>query len=632
MSRKIGMLFFTITCLSVSVFAQFDSVVPAAAIDIQPELGTGYDTSHQAFRGPCATSKQVKYAGNASSSLTFSRSLSQREVSDSLGFAIGGGARFGIVKASAAAEFARSSSSNDYSESAIYRATYRFKNAKLDYNGLMPEAQLMLKRGPEYFSEQCGDHYVSDIQLGAELYISAKVEFASRASKQMFSSRFSISGPLWQVQGQLESASKEFGRSMSVSISAYQIGGRISQISQIFDVPGRVVGSLHPLLTCSGENIAMCTAVLSAAIDYATSLMNQNSFPNQLKDGRYDAQSPDGPAHLAYVTSPWTNLGFTAKPQILTLAVNAARKNLADRFEAELVIKNRVEGFLLGRIIRLSPPQRTAIDAIHEASNFNIDAIYRAAKKCYESFDECPEVAQDTLRTLKTIDATQLEVLPETLAQWCDIRNLPATLKSSKKTMDALVELSANKVNDFKQVVDQCALVDRLVNSEERLDLVGRHLTDLTPLTTLSRSLIREIRLQGNEPHDLSPLSSLQGLKYLYLDQELIKDPWCMARPQVCIATAYRRESKTVSMRQPVRIQLFPGHFCQLVKIEGRWSAWSSGDNNFTECAVYPGGLTVDNVRSSATSDFDNPYTDNRGECTYTFDCWQNPITMTPPH
>lgn len=101
----------------------YDTTLPSAAQSSQAVLGKGYDKKQERFAGDCVTGT-LEYVGAPEASISFERSLSAKETSDSLGFAVGAKARFGVISGSTSGRFASESTSNEYSEATVYSAEW----------------------------------------------------------------------------------------------------------------------------------------------------------------------------------------------------------------------------------------------------------------------------------------------------------------------------------------------------------------------------------------------------------------------------------------------------------------------------------------------------------------------------
>jgi Leucine-rich repeat (LRR) protein len=499
--------------------------IPSASQSDKAVLGEGYNSKEERFAGRCATGN-VEFVGAQESNVNFSRSLSNKELSDSLGFSIGAKARYGMIKGSMSANFASEASSSSYSEATIYSAKYRFKNKRLNYTGLTPEGKAAKGFSDTIFVGEnwelvCGHEYVEQVTLGASLYISVKIEFSSKVEKQEFNLQFKVKGPAFQVSGELNQASKSFGSKASITIQGYQLGGDVSRLSAIFGTGpnSRITSpdgkSVHALAVCSMANPDACIKILDSALIYATDTENENSFPQQIKPNSdfANTNNPNGPAELSYITSPWSNLALIPPPAIIADAIEAARDNLSFRFEKNLEYRDRIRALLTGPL-RLSRNQRANLEDLDVLVSENLKLINDAATVCYTTLDKCVTKVSQIDSNLKDIDESKLEIFPETIAQWYDNKDLPGTKKSIQSLLNELERITREKVVNFDTAEDKATVVEKTILELDELAFISKGITDITPLSSL-KNLKRLNINQSEDIADISPLSSLVELRDL---------------------------------------------------------------------------------------------------------------------
>jgi hypothetical protein len=510
-----------------------DATLPSPAQQSQAVLGKGYNTKEERFAGDCVNGT-TEFAGAPESSVNFERSLSATETANSLGFAVGGKARYNSIQGSASAKFASDSSSNDYSEATIYSAEYRFKNAKLKYSGLT-EVGKKASQGNgrfvwENWEKTCGHEFVEQIRLGAKLLISAKVEFSTKEDKKAFSAEFKIKGPAFAASGELSKASRRFGKSASVSVRAYQLGGDVSRLSSIFgqgsnarvDSDGK---QLHALLVCSMDRIDACMRVLDSALSYATDTSEPTSFPNQVRP-TYDPARPDGPAELAYITKPWSDLAFYPPPPVIAEGVRIARADLSQIFEEQLKKRNRISALVSGPF-RLSPRQSANVDSASILLSENMSEIADGASVCYSDVEKCVSRVIEVKKNLKQIDDTLLDVYPDSFAQWCDSLDNEIIRSSAQGTVAALMNI-ANRELDLGKVADKCSTAQNVLSDLQEIDLSEKNIENLTPLSSLKN--LRKLNLNRNKISDAGPISGLTGLRELALNTNKLEDISSLAK------------------------------------------------------------------------------------------------------
>ncbi|MBQ46705.1 MAG: hypothetical protein CMP10_04330 [Zetaproteobacteria bacterium] len=500
-----------------------DHQLPATAQQSQAVLGKGYDNKEERFAGDCVRGN-VQYVGSQQASIKFERSLSEREMSDSLGFSAGGKARYGLYKASAAASFSKSSSSDSYSESTVYESVYKYKNAKLDFTSYTPIGQAA--RGGEgayvwdRWTKTCGHEFVEQIELGAKLLVSAKVEFSSKEDKMAFNANFSIKGPAFSARGALRKASKRFGKSAAVYIRAFQLGGDVRQLSRIFGNVTREedTGATQAVLECSMEKIDKCLEVLSSAIEYATDLESKHSFPNQI-DPSWDPSSPGGPAELAYITKPWSDLAIYAPPAVIENMVRTTRSSVESLFNRQLIFRGRIDGLLTGPF-RLTPQQQNKIQQANEDSSKNLDAIFNSAMVCYNQVENCVSSYEDLVQKIVPIEDESLAVFPQSFAQWCDLKDSGSINEQKSKLIEILFHRALEGINP-STLSDPCFSAEEKLRSLTRLSLDGKKIKDINILKSLPA--LEVLNLNRNNIEDIGVLAQLPNLQEVYLNDNKIK-------------------------------------------------------------------------------------------------------------
>lgn len=339
--------------------------------------GTGYQTDKMLLTGECVTGTVIK-AGSSESSFDLSQSLNQTEASDSLGFAMEGRARFGVVEATASARFLRNSVSDKFSLSAVWSSYYRLPAKRLTIPTLTSVGQAV-KDNAEAWHRSCGDKYVSEVRTGATLFFSIRIEFSSEEQKQEFASKFNISGPMFGASGSLDEASKKFSGDTKILVSGIQFGGEVSKLTGLF--PNSEEGR-SGYVNCTLGDIEKCSTVLRSALVYATD--SKEGFPSQLQGENSSA------ADLEYRTLPYAaaGVGPASNPEI-TLVAKEARKVLHNLFERYFNLQLMANRLLESDI---SSSRKDAISKQKETLDENVSAIISASRKCYDDYSLCADL------------------------------------------------------------------------------------------------------------------------------------------------------------------------------------------------------------------------------------------------
>lgn len=340
-------------------------------------LGSAYQSDKELLIGQACLTGTERDAGAAVSTFSFEQSLSESQAAEQLGLEAGGRARFGATEVSASARFLQSTVSNAYSISSVWLSDYQLPVQRLDAPSLTQIGEAV-SGNFERWEETCGDEYVFEIQRGAKLFFSIRVDFASESMKQQFQANFSISGPLYEASANLQQASERFSRETTVTLSAMQIGGDVSQITGIF---GGTSGTRN-YVQCTLGSFENCASVIEAALNYATDL--NTGFPSQVALN---------PTPLMYRSAKYATAGLlVSPPPFIAEVTREARRQLHLIFEKNfrlLILANRLlEHGLHG-------DKRADILFERETLEANIVIILEAADSCYDLPASCHEKVQD---------------------------------------------------------------------------------------------------------------------------------------------------------------------------------------------------------------------------------------------
>lgn len=384
-------------CMSIAIHAQEINANTASQAAI---LGSAYRTERDDFSGAQCIAGDEVLAGSSSSTFTLQTALSRAEASKELGFEAGGRAEFGVVSVSTLAKFAQSTVSSDFSVSSVWLSDYHLP-AKVMTNPHLTTVGAQLNTSEGDWNANCGDRYVSQIQQGAKLFFSIRVDFQSVEEKKAFEAKLSISGPLYSANTNLTQASREFSQNTKVIVTAFQEGGDVSKLTGVFS--SSTAGGTD-FVQCTLGSFDKCAAVIQAAILYASDTVH--GFPSQIAPG-----AVPGPAPLIYTTSDYAVAGVV-HPNYPFLAelVGEARHQLEGIFEDQFKIKIDVDRLLeLG----LGQDKVAAIQAQQTIVNNNLGKIVTVSKTCYDTPVKCPDAVNNLVLGAIDNEVIALPPLPK---------------------------------------------------------------------------------------------------------------------------------------------------------------------------------------------------------------------------
>lgn len=517
-------------------FAQ--AVVPAGQGD-EAMLGKGYNPDTQTFEGRCLKGKTEEY-GRPAANVDFTQSLSQSDLASELGFGAGGRFRYGIGTVSASAKFFRQQQGSSFSISAVYSGEYKFKNLVLNFEDTAPSqstnnAGLVRARlsdvGRSVYSndqkwlDTCGTEYVEQIERGAKLFYSIRIDFSSTEEKQVFESAFSYDSSFASAQAYLRTASRNFSKNTKVTIGALQIGGDVSKVTELFNAESDNQSALG-FVQCSFGDFSKCDKVMETAWNYAT-----KEFKKQLDTAPSSAKPGTGPAYLAYRTKEYSAAGIYGNlPSIVNYAIQKSRKQLEKYFDKQIDYLGEIRHLLHGKTVLLSPRQRKDLTELENTASSNLEAITAVAKLCFDTPADCIE-AVDSLGDqddgIKPVDESKLVITPETFQQFCSFAQTPVAPESLRQSIHGMIE-AAKEINETafqtnsNGRTDPCLISHMIFSQTNTVSFAGKGIRTLEPLREYKNFI--SLDLSENEIEDLSPLADLQNLVELNLHKNKVRD------------------------------------------------------------------------------------------------------------
>jgi hypothetical protein len=507
--------------------------IRSAALSEQAQLGQGYDTTQEDFKGLALTGERA-YGGASNANIDYSQSYTSSDLANSLGLAVGGKARYGLVEGSAAASFSQQTTETGYSNVTIYQARYQFKNRLLSTPfSFLDIAQRNIDANgfaSENWTKFFGDEVVTQVVLGSALYIAVIFEFATKEDKKQFEAEFKVAGPAFELGGKIEQASSSFSGRGTVKITAFQQGGAVERLSSIFRATSAEIkdepnsAQVYSVLVASLDRPDAIIKSLNEAIKYA-----QEEFPAQIVPDMTE-NTAQGPAEIAYITSPWSDFGLLPQPLILQQAVQEARAELSALFEQNVQLMVRARSIASGSRgggMTLSPRQQGQVEAVQQTLLQNLRRTKEAAVICYTEPDRAVDTVEALLPQIEEVDERLLEVEPESFRQWYEVAGRPGSLKATQQTLQFLEEGVKERIVAFDSL-DKSARPDSLMRTWQglkELSILGSNVpVDLRPLAAMP--WLESVELYNTRPYegDLTPLSILTNLRRLRLYQAGIKD------------------------------------------------------------------------------------------------------------
>lgn len=509
------------------------SNIPAGE-GLQGTLGMGWDTDKQKFTGTCLKGSLVR-KGKQESNLSFSQTLDQRSMQKELGIDGGTRFRYGEATVKASAKFLKASKSSGFSITSVYSGDYKFKNdilvfpnsdnGEVNEDNILSDTGKLVRHDDTRWQESCGEEYVAQIERGAKLFFSIKIDFMTQEEKDLFETAFSYDSTFASVNAHLKKASKNFSKRTQITVGALQIGGDARRITELFyDNTSTTSESALGFVKCSFGELDKCDEVIANAIRYAT-----KDFKDQL-EAKPDAPAYEGgPAELRYLTLPYASAGIYAKySSVLNGTVIKKRKELENQFDLEVKNLGAVTSILQNEAIILSKRQKDALKLEKDKLDKNIDNLITGAEICHNKIPECPDAANQAFSSMVEFDQRVTVIEPEIFRQYCNIADSPLTTKKLKASMKGMIAAAKELEPEMFQAdqnaqVDECLQSDMIFQRNDEINTFsGKEIYILTPLKEYTHWV--DLDFSDNKIEDLRPIASWTSLENIDLSENKIRD------------------------------------------------------------------------------------------------------------
>ena len=262
-------------------------------------LGQAYDaTKKKLYNVACVQGTEKAGVGNSSSELTISSNMDYSTLVRKLDGNLSATVSFPAVSAGASAKLALESQYDDRSET--HNIIWIGVNRKKVF---VPNSLKLSEQGKKFsgaFSQvlqnKCGDEFVNEIQYGASLFATLKVEYLNSSDKFEIGGSINVSAKeILKVDANAQFVNNKIAKRTKVTVIAKQFGGNPAGLLTV--IPKGIV-------TCSFDNMQPCIEAFNNIVDYAVNhlapeltgakpdLLVQDSSGNTV-DSLLQPQAPD---------------------------------------------------------------------------------------------------------------------------------------------------------------------------------------------------------------------------------------------------------------------------------------------------------------------------------------------------
>ena len=282
-------LVFSIFALSLALPTQASAQsFPKGAVNDHVPLGTAYNSLTGEFLNFQPVKGESKEEQGETGKVHVVTNQSYREVASILDGDLSIDANFPVIQASASAELALSSGSDDFSSNWVYAAITTGRKKVLQPLGtdfgvtLSPAGEMLVEQYPQPPGGQpdvwatqrlqaVGDEFVSEIHYASYLFVTMKVEYLRQEDKLAIEGDLDLSlGGVASASGNLGLETEEEQSSVTITVRAHQFGG---------DPTGLTSVAPDNIAQCNPADMQPCLDLFNNVVAYA-----QGAFVDQIAD------------------------------------------------------------------------------------------------------------------------------------------------------------------------------------------------------------------------------------------------------------------------------------------------------------------------------------------------------------
>ncbi|MEK7990237.1 MAG: phycobilisome rod-core linker polypeptide, partial [Thiotrichaceae bacterium] len=358
-------------------------------------LGAGLDSDRNWLKQEDCLAGTSELIGTSQATFSSSLFTSYKDVLEIEKKSAGGKLSVKFFSAHANAKYEKMFRQTSYAQSYMLRydvdlGTKRFKISSLSDRGIQAA-----NGGACSFQRYCGNKYVSQVTQGGSVEVGLNFKFKTTSQKREFEAGggFGFEGEICcvPVSAQLKASvgrlSSKTKKESSIEIVAYQEGGRVEDLINIF-------GTQNNTTECALDNLDPCLRAVDDVVAYI-----QSGFAPTLRDN---------PTTTAYEYASYDsvigvpNLAIEVTPEIAQ-----ARQELADSYEKSLIALDKVGNLLQ---YSLEPQRQQKMEQLQAALLLDIKHIEDAAKTCFSNLSQCLVEKCAVIDTLTDYTLEELEL------------------------------------------------------------------------------------------------------------------------------------------------------------------------------------------------------------------------------
>lgn len=526
-----------------------DTVIPATASPLG-YLGQGYDFRAQKFRSPCLGGP-AQYSGEPSTAVAMDKAMTESQLSAVTKGSMSGKIDLFIASAKVSASYYRSLDQRSKSLTISWGRSVTGKSVVLAEPKIATAGARVKDSGDRDLKHlTCGDGFLSQIDLGASVVLTATIHFANTSFRDEFHAKAKYR--VWGITRVKKiSHGSEWSHGFSkIEFGGYQIGGDPGQLE-------RLLASLDKV-TCTIDTIKDCHPAIDALHAYA---FGADGLSKQLYNLEYRQGQPFAP--LAYHFDRYDDRGFE------TLAANklpdlAGQREVFAKVAPVLArfarLKAQADHLMASRW--LAKQERTDLEDLSRDLVFNSRQLTKLRTSCISTPEGCRQEYLDL--ELRAVNPGALSV-PDRIEDYC--RWAEASPKEAKLSilMAALSQSAGVDCYDLGGAAQQVTAlnlaslgIDTLAplgffKNLKALDAGYNDLTSARPLISLKK--LETLNLRNNKLSSAGILDQLPRLSHLMVAYNHLTNLNMFAESTVAVLKAHGNPLKNTDYLEKRRGQ-----------------------------------------------------------------------------
>lgn len=372
-----------------------------------PLLGTGYDSTNDAFRSQCIKGTVSFLPRSLSyifplSDIPYGFNLSLLVSIELSNFQDQGNYAYDYFSVVAGRPYA-------FSQGVVNKMTLGNQDFQPSYPPLNDLGTASYATSLDEFYRACGDQFISQREIGAGIVSSVQIHFANHDENSIFMSQ--VKDGAAPLNDKFAKVISDTGIDGVVVVRPLQLGGDPKQLLTLKNKLGQVI---QPVAICPFSDIRPCRDLITAWNDY----LQSDSYSKQvdISSNISDVANYDGPSVRGVVFSNYYSVGPTLEHKIDPARILSERDYsvLAQQIASLTADIDRVE-ILLGYFSgRLTQQQVTTLVKLHEDLIGNRSVLKSLGLGCYVAPATCGQNIQSA--TLLPIDRNLLELPPKPIS------------------------------------------------------------------------------------------------------------------------------------------------------------------------------------------------------------------------